>query len=230
MQIGRRIYYEVATGNVIVETSERQGAVVATTIEQDIEIYTALSERNRDTFGVSELSFGEHAEQLATASGYRVNPETKELEFIYEEDLSKLEGFKEMKINNLNRQCEKAIEEGFTSTVNGHIYRTNRDDQINFMGQKDELTSDAIIETVMWKTEDAGYLSHTREEWLEIYFEALANKKVQLFKYNTLKGQVLAAASKKAVDLISWNPIMVEEVPAEATPEPETPVEPEPVA
>jgi hypothetical protein len=194
---------------------EVSGDIFGTTIEQDIASFTALSERNRETFDVIELAFGAHVEQFATASGYRVNPETKELEFIYEEDLSKLEGFKEMKINNLNRQCEKAIEEGFTSTVNGHIYRTNRDDQINFMGQKDELTSDAVIETVMWKTEDAGYLSHTREEWLEIYFEALANKKVQLFKYNTLKGQVLAAASKEAVDLISWNPIAVEETPAE---------------
>lgn len=72
-KIGRRIYFDLATGNVIHDTGERQGSVVATTVEQDIVTFTALSERNRDTFDVIELAFGEYAEEFATASGYRVN-------------------------------------------------------------------------------------------------------------------------------------------------------------
>ena len=83
MKIGRKIYYDLTTGNIITDTGERQGSVVATTIEQDIATYSALSERNRETFGVIELSFGEHARDFAESNGYQVNLDTKKLEFSY---------------------------------------------------------------------------------------------------------------------------------------------------
>lgn len=34
MQIARRIYYDKSSGNIIVDTGERSGAVVETTIER----------------------------------------------------------------------------------------------------------------------------------------------------------------------------------------------------
>lgn len=83
MKIGARIYYEIETGNVIVNTGERQGSVVPTTVEQDIQTYKALSERNRETFDCIELEYGQYAQDFAESNGYRVNPETKELEFSY---------------------------------------------------------------------------------------------------------------------------------------------------
>ena len=83
MQIGRKLYYELATGMIILDTGERQGAVLPTTAEQDIETYKALSERNRDTFDVLELEFGQYVEDFAQCNGYRVNPETLALEFSY---------------------------------------------------------------------------------------------------------------------------------------------------
>lgn len=83
MEIGRKIYYDITTGNVIVDTGERQGFVMPTTIEQDIETYKALSERNRDTFDVIKLEYGQYAQDFAECIGYRVNPETKELNFSY---------------------------------------------------------------------------------------------------------------------------------------------------
>lgn len=64
-RIGRKLFYEIETGNIIQVTEERQGAVVATTIEQDIATYTALSERNRETFDVLELPFGAYAQDFA---------------------------------------------------------------------------------------------------------------------------------------------------------------------
>lgn len=81
--IKRRIYYDISTGNVIQDTGERHGSVVPTTIEQDILTYTALSERNRDTFDVLELDYGAYAQDFAECNGYRVNLETKTLEFSY---------------------------------------------------------------------------------------------------------------------------------------------------
>ena len=83
MKIGRRIYYDIATGNVILDTGERQGLVVATTVEQDIATYKALSERNSDTYDVLELEYGQYQQDFAESNGYRVNTETLELEFTY---------------------------------------------------------------------------------------------------------------------------------------------------
>ena len=85
MQIGRRIYYEIATGNVILDTGERQGAVVPTTIEQDFQTYAALAQRVPDTVGVLELEFGQYAEDFAACNGYRVDlsGETPKLVFSY---------------------------------------------------------------------------------------------------------------------------------------------------
>lgn len=111
MKIGRRIYYDTTTGNVIIDTGERQGSVAPTTIDQDTTTFTPLSERNRDSFDVLELEYGQYAQDFAECNGYRVNPETKELEFsypdpnepeappVYEKPLS--EQLKELKAENL---------------------------------------------------------------------------------------------------------------------------------
>ena len=83
MKLGRVIYYDSLTGNVILDKGERQGSFTQTSIEQDIRIYTALFERNRDSFDYIELEYGQYTQDFAECNGYRVNPETKELEFSY---------------------------------------------------------------------------------------------------------------------------------------------------
>jgi hypothetical protein len=82
-QIGRKIYYDKVNGNVILSTSEMVGNVEATTIEQDITVFKTLSERNRESFDVIELEFGQFAQDFAECNGYRVNVATNELEFSY---------------------------------------------------------------------------------------------------------------------------------------------------
>lgn len=99
--------------------------------------------------------------------------------------------------------CEEKIINGFQSS-NGHWYRTNRDDQTNMIGQKDELIDDETILTVNWKTEDMGYISHTREEWLIIYKEAFFHKKTQLYRYNELKKIIDNCDSVEELNLIEW--------------------------
>jgi hypothetical protein len=83
MKIGRRIYYDKSTGSIIIDTGEMQGAVIATTIEHDIASYISLSERNRESFDVLQLVYGQFAQDFAECNGYRINPETKEMEFSY---------------------------------------------------------------------------------------------------------------------------------------------------
>lgn len=107
----RRIYYDAATGEKIIEVPFF-GYVTSTSVEQDIANYTALSERNRETYEVLELLFTDYAQDFSECNGYRVNPETKELEFsypdptepeappVYEKPLS--EQIKELKAENLS--------------------------------------------------------------------------------------------------------------------------------
>lgn len=110
---------------------------------------------------------------------------------------------KKKKLELINQQCEEAIVNGFTAS-NGHTYRTNRDDQINMINQRDILNSNPEIETVMWKTEDEGYIEHTREEWFQIYNEAFEHKQNQLFKYEQLKQQVINAKTHDEILAIKW--------------------------
>lgn len=112
---------------------------------------------------------------------------------------------KQLKIEELSSICQDKILKGFVST-NGHTYRANRDDQINMIGQKDMLDSDPSIEYVQWKTEDVGYISHTKEEWLkEVYFLGLEFKKEQLLRYNYLKTLVENAVGEEELLNISWD-------------------------
>lgn len=73
MQIGRRIYYDKSTGNVIQDTGERYGDVVETTQEQDFVAYAALAERVPDTVGMLQLEYGQYAQDFMECSGYRVD-------------------------------------------------------------------------------------------------------------------------------------------------------------
>lgn len=83
MNIGRRIYYDKATGEVIVDTGERQGYVVETTHEQDFQTYKALAERVPDTVDCIQLEYGQYVQDFEECNGYKVNIETGQLEFSY---------------------------------------------------------------------------------------------------------------------------------------------------
>jgi hypothetical protein len=110
---------------------------------------------------------------------------------------------KTLKIEMFKEICETDIEKGFTAT-NGHFYRTNRDDQINMIGQKDLLNSMPTIESVMWKTEDAGYIEHTKAEWLDIYTQAFMHKQETLFKYDSLKKNIMLATTHAEIMSMTW--------------------------
>ncbi|WII36906.1 hypothetical protein [Paenibacillus thiaminolyticus] len=85
MEIGRKIFYELSTGNVIFVREEMSGNVIESTIDQDFDSFSALAGYNRHAVNVIQLEYGQYAEDFATCSGYRVNPATKQLEFSYPE-------------------------------------------------------------------------------------------------------------------------------------------------
>lgn len=122
----RRVFYDKTTGYVIQEIG-RKGSFVLPSIEQEITTYTSLSERVRDSFDILEIPFTQYAQDFVDCNGYRVNPETKTLEFsypdpnepevpsVYQEALSKqLERLKQEDLNN-----KEAIAELYMLSMGG---------------------------------------------------------------------------------------------------------------
>lgn len=83
MNIGRKIYYDNKTGIVLIDTGERSGDVIETTVDQDFEVYVSLAERVRETVEVMTLEYGEYAQDFQTGRLKGVDPITKELLFSY---------------------------------------------------------------------------------------------------------------------------------------------------
>lgn len=81
--IGRKIYFDKLTGNVILDTGEKTGAVRQTTVDEDFQVYTDLQQRVKDTVGVIELEYGQYSQDFMQCSGYRVNITSNKLEFSY---------------------------------------------------------------------------------------------------------------------------------------------------
>jgi len=110
---------------------------------------------------------------------------------------------RELKKEIMSLTCEDAILKGFVAS-NGHHYRTNRDDQINFLGQKEELNDNPTVTEVEWKTEDAGYITHTKEDWIKVFYEALRFKSNNLKKLSRIKGYITLARTDVELTAIKW--------------------------
>lgn len=77
----RRIYFDVVSGDVLIDTGT--GDVIVKTEEQDIATYTELSIRNRDSFDVLKIPPTMYQQDFFECISFRVNTETKKLEFSY---------------------------------------------------------------------------------------------------------------------------------------------------
>jgi len=82
-QIGRKIFFDKLTGDKLVDTGDRSGNIRETTTEEDFATYAALAERVPETVGVFQLEYGQYARDFAECNGYRVNPQTLQIEFSY---------------------------------------------------------------------------------------------------------------------------------------------------
>ncbi len=118
--------------------------------------------------------------------------------------ITPLEQIKQAKIDQLNEGCEATILRGFTSVTTGHFYAFGSNDQSNFTQQMLLLIADPSLTEVTWKTEDAGVIEHTREQFLAVCREAEQHKRAQIGWYWRLKEQVESATTWQQVDAIAW--------------------------
>lgn len=91
--LGKRIYYLKTTGDVVCTIGEQEGWVVEnphelqdpplTKKEYDFKIYTELQKYNLEEVDFIELKWGEFKTEFSECTSYKVNIDTKEIEFDY---------------------------------------------------------------------------------------------------------------------------------------------------
>lgn len=124
-QIGTKIYYCVLTGNVIKIIGDMQGYVKETSFDEEIEIYTELKERDKDSIGLLTFEYGEYPKLSQGSTGVMVDLETKELIFSYEElpappkEPTEIEIIQE-KISILEAENE-SLKEGLRAVLRGDM-------------------------------------------------------------------------------------------------------------
>ena len=80
---GSRVYYLKTNGNVVFKTGQSSGWVTEITPEQDLEIYEELKKYTKESLDYIQLKYDEFKTEFAECTSYRVNVDTKTLEFDY---------------------------------------------------------------------------------------------------------------------------------------------------
>lgn len=85
IQIGVMIFYEADTGRVITHIPAQQypEQFPVRTVEDTIQNYPLLRDRDPATYGVIQLEYGQYQEDFMSASSFQVDPATKKLLFTY---------------------------------------------------------------------------------------------------------------------------------------------------
>ncbi|SFR01506.1 MULTISPECIES: hypothetical protein [unclassified Paenibacillus] len=85
VEIGSKVFWRKASGEVIFVTPESAGDVVVTTAEDDAAFYPQLRDYDFDKLGVIQLGYQQHKQDFEQAISYWVNPATQKLEFKYKD-------------------------------------------------------------------------------------------------------------------------------------------------
>lgn len=118
-----------------------------------------------------------------------------------------LDHYKKDKIDELNEACEATILAGFYCEANGHYYGFSAYDQMNFTQQYLLLVSNPeLTGPIRWKTEDAGVIVHSREEFIAVCKTAERHKRGNIEKYWELKAQIENARTFEEVNAVHWEP------------------------
>jgi hypothetical protein len=123
MQIGRKIYYELNTGNFICDIPSRSDGVPTTT-DQDFQNYSALQGRIQSSLGIIQLEFGQLEDKFSTCTGFKIditkNPiDASAIIFSFTTPEATLEEVKQAKVQELEDDCTKVKNSGFKSSCLG---------------------------------------------------------------------------------------------------------------
>ena len=114
-----------------------------------------------------------------------------------------LEHYKRKRIDELDHLCEQTIMNGFE--WNGYWFSFDKHDQDNFTQMYLILVDNPDLQgPIRWKTENAGIIELTREEFKEVCLAAERHKRGLIERYWVLKNQVLTAGTFEEVSSVRW--------------------------
>jgi hypothetical protein len=203
-QINARVYYSTTDGSIIFITSEMEGDVIQLSIEEEVEQVAELKNLEPSEFDVIELEYGQLFEIYSGGNKINsVNTSTRVLNLIPSISLDEL---KKRKLQELKRFRDRDIYSSFKSTALGveRTYNYDREAYDNF-GRKATLISlDQTIDTVVWSTIEDGFITHTRQQFIQVVRDGSDHETNVKMKYWILENQVNNATSQEELDLITW--------------------------
>lgn len=169
MEIGRKIYFDKATGNVLQDCGERQGDVIETTLDQDFQAHTTLQPYQQSAVGVIQLNYGEDAQNFATYP-YHIDIAKTPCVVVWDTTNplgASLEHIKQAKISQINDFYNQKLSSGFTSSATGeaYIFGYGQSDQMKFMQLAIGVLSNIQPFPVSIPAKDNTMVSHTLEQY-----------------------------------------------------------------
>jgi hypothetical protein len=208
LQIGRKIYYEKATGNVIFDKGEMQGDVIDTTIDQDFESFTVLSKRTKDSVGLIQLTYGENKENIGKYP-YHIDVTQNPPMIVWDTAVPagvELAGVQDAKIAQLTDLYEKATST-FTSSALGTVRTYLADDKSigKFNAEYSYVNGPSYDgKDIKWYTVEEGGVLHNKDQFNQAWLDG-RNYLAQMFeKWDSLTKQVKAAKTVDQVNSITW--------------------------
>lgn len=119
---------------------------------------------------------------------------------------TEIQDYQTNKILELNTACNNEILGGFSSSATGavHQYKFDMEYQANMAQEGMMLALDSTITAVDWPTVDAGVVTHSRDQFIQLCKDSKTIKETKLYRYFNLKAQVLAATTIDAVNAFLW--------------------------
>jgi hypothetical protein len=216
MKVGRKIYYEKSTGNVLVNTGERQGAVIETTIDQDFEMYENLAGRVKESIGIIQLEYGYESDNFAKYP-FRIDTATQTI--IWNVDApygASLEEVKALKIQQMNEICQQEITKGFTSAAYDGVAPLLYDSKITDQSRINGLVAIAQLrlmglsaEPIKWKNTNQAVCEEWQpEQMLQLGLDLKRHIEAKIETYDNLKVYIGGLEDIEAVNNVSWGEVI----------------------
>lgn len=206
MEIGRKIYYELATGDVIQEIGEREGGVVETTQEQDFASYVVLSQRVPSTIGCIQLNYGDFESNFAQYP-YHVDITKTPHEIAWDaaigQTLAQTQAAKKAQLQTMYAQTLAA---GFVSSASGTsvTYGFAPNDQDNMTQIQSAIGAGIETYPIDYGDIHGNVISLTQAQFTVLETDANRFKWAQVKQLRTLIGNVMAATTPDAVNAVQW--------------------------
>lgn len=113
---------------------------------------------------------------------------------------------KQAQIASIEAGYGSTLGDGFKSNTTGHTYASDMLSSMRVAAQVTQLLNDTTITTVNWQTNDAGEISHTRNQFIGVFNDGIAWERAQVNQKNSLIVQVQAQTSVPPTP-VTWSEV-----------------------